>query len=137
MSNPKQLVKSKPVGLTFNSLVASIGTVHAQLAAEAGRAVNVSLTLRNWLIGCWIARYELAGTDRAKYGQKLLTRLSTKLINSGVSRTEERELRRYHQFYQTYPQIRESLTPEFADKSGRTDGNGATRVLRCDSHRRW
>jgi predicted nuclease of restriction endonuclease-like (RecB) superfamily len=29
-----------------------------------------------------------------------------------VSRVEERELRRYRQFYQAYPQIRDSLTPE-------------------------
>ena len=30
-----------------------------------------------------------------------------------MSRTDERELRRYRQFYLTYPQIRDSLTPEF------------------------
>jgi hypothetical protein len=31
-----------------------------------------------------------------------------------VARSEERELRRYRQFYQTYPQIRETLPPELA-----------------------
>ena len=30
----------------------------------------------------------------------------------GVSRAEARELRRYRRFYLTYPQIRESLSPE-------------------------
>ena len=31
----------------------------------------------------------------------------------GVSRSEARELRRYRKFYQAYPSIRESLSPEF------------------------
>ena len=35
------------------------------------RAVNISLTLRNWLIGCYIAEYELNGEDRAAYGEKV------------------------------------------------------------------
>jgi hypothetical protein len=36
-----------------------------------------------------------------------------RLIVAGISRAEPRELRRYRQFYLTYPQIRETLTPEF------------------------
>lgn len=35
----------------FENLVGLIWQAHDQLAAQAGRAVNVSLTLRNWLIG--------------------------------------------------------------------------------------
>jgi hypothetical protein len=102
--------------LTFEHLVGSIRGVDAELAAQAGRAVNISLTLRNWLIGWYIAEYELRGADRAQYGEMLLANLSLQLIATGVSRTEERELRRYRQFYQTYPQIRESLTPELKKK---------------------
>jgi predicted nuclease of restriction endonuclease-like (RecB) superfamily len=111
MSKPKKR-KLKPPGLTFQNLVVSIRGVDKDLAAHAGRAVNISLTLRNWLIGCYIAEYELRGADRARYGVKLLAKLSVRLMGLGVSRAEERELRRYRQFYQTYPQIRESLTPE-------------------------
>ena len=99
-------------GLTFKNLVLSIRAVDDDLAAQAGRAVNVSLTLRNWLIGCYIAEYEMRGADRAQYGKKLLAKLSARLMGHGVSRTEERELRRYRQFYQIYTQIREALTPE-------------------------
>ncbi len=36
------------------------------------------------------------------------------MIEAGVSRTEARELRRYRRFYLTYPQIRESVSPELA-----------------------
>jgi len=42
----------------FEKLVGSIQQVHEDIAAQAGRAVNISLTMRNWLIGCYIAEYE-------------------------------------------------------------------------------
>jgi predicted nuclease of restriction endonuclease-like (RecB) superfamily len=99
--------------LSFDLLVKAISQVDAELAAQAGRAVNMSLTMRNWLIGLHIAEYEQGGKDRAQYGDRLLARLSDRLTSAGVSRAEERELRRYRQFYLAYPQIRESLTPEF------------------------
>lgn len=99
---------------SFERLVVSIRQAHDELAAQVSRAVNMSLTLRNWLIGLYIAEYEQNGVDRARYGERLLDRLSDSLQQSGVSRAEARELRRYRQFYFTYPQIRESLTPELA-----------------------
>jgi predicted nuclease of restriction endonuclease-like (RecB) superfamily len=103
---------AKAPGLTFESLVLSIRGIDEDLAAQAGRAINITLTLRNWLIGCYIAEYEQRGADRAQYGKRLLKKLSAQLSEHGVSRAEERELRRYRQFYLTYPQIREALTPE-------------------------
>ena len=102
--------------LSFDLLVTAIGQVHAEMAAQAGRAVNRSLTLRNWLIGFYIAEYEQQGSDRAQYGDRLLERLSQDLLKAGVIRAEERELRRYRQLYTTYPQIRDSLTPELKAK---------------------
>ena len=98
--------------LDFEKLVGAIRKVHAELATQANRAVNASLTLRNWMIGCYITEYEQNGADRAKYGDRLLGRLSASLSSKGVSRIEERELRRYRQFYQTYQQIRETVSPE-------------------------
>lgn len=105
--------KSKPTReLSFDRLVSAIGRVHAEMAAQAGRAVNVSLTLRNWLIGQHIGVYEQRGTDRANYGEGLLDRLSDSLQRAGVGRMEARELRRYRQFYQAYPWLRETVSPE-------------------------
>ena len=98
----------------FESLVGAIAEVHQRLQSEAVKAVNTALTLRNWLIGLYIHEYELAGQDRAAYGERLIERLSDHLRARGVSRTDGRELRRYRLFYLTYPQIRESLPPEFA-----------------------
>ena len=64
--------KQKDMSLTFEQLIASIRQVHDQLAAQAGRAVNISLTLRNWAIGHYIHEYEQNGSDRAQYGERLL-----------------------------------------------------------------
>lgn len=108
--------KQSPPALSFDLLVNVIGQVHAEMAAQASRAVNMSLTLRNWLIGFYIAEYEQQGADRAQYGDRLLERLSEHLLKAGVVRAAERELRRYRQFYTAYPQIRDSLTPELSAK---------------------
>jgi len=69
---------NKKQEMNFNSLVAAIQQVHYELSAQASRAVNVSLTMRNWFIGCYIAEYELHGADRTVYGDKLLSALAKK-----------------------------------------------------------
>lgn len=70
--------------LSFAELVSFIQHVHVELSAQAGRAVNLSLTLRNWLIGFYIAEYEQKGTDRAEYGARLLENLSSRLGETGL-----------------------------------------------------
>jgi uncharacterized protein DUF1016 len=92
-------MRVKKIAASFKLLVKSIRQAHEELAAQASRAINAGLTLRNWLIGFYITEYEQKGTDRAQYGDKLLDRLSSKLLEAGVSRAEIRELRRYRQFY--------------------------------------
>ncbi len=99
--------------VNFDSLVQAIHAIHQHLTAHAQRAVNASLTLRNWLIGFYIVEYEQRGEDRAVYAERLIDKLSTELEDQGVTRADARELRRYRTFYQCYPQIRDSLTPEF------------------------
>lgn len=99
--------------LTFSSLIGTIRNIHNELAAQAGRAVNVSLTLRNWLIGCYIAEYELRGADRSHYGDKLLTTLAGELTTRKISNCNRRQLYRYLRFYRFYPQIVWSLSPQF------------------------
>lgn len=99
--------------LDFESLVKAITKIHENLFTQAVKAVNVSLTIRNWLIGFYIYEYELSGRDRAAYGEYLLENLANRLHESGIKRIDERELRRYRQFYLIYPRIRETLSPEF------------------------
>jgi len=106
-------MKEEIVNTSFADLVHSIQQVHDELAIQASRAVNVSLTLRNWLIGRYIAEYELKGEDRAQYGETLLENLSSELKRLSVSACGRRELYRYVRFYQTYPRIVGSLSPQF------------------------
>jgi len=103
---------NRKVLMDFKELVKIIAGIHDQLAARAKKAVNVSLTIRNWLIGCYIREYEMEGSDRAKYGERLMDELADALRRQGLKRCDRRELYRYRQFYLCYPQIRESLTPQ-------------------------
>jgi hypothetical protein len=96
--------------LTFDHLVDSIRQVHKQLVSQAGRAVNISLTLRNWVIGCYIREYEQNGADRARYGDRLLEVLSERLTETGMKGIAPRSLRLYRQFYLTYPQIWQTVS---------------------------
>lgn len=104
---------SKLARLNFATLVATIRQTHKYMAAQASRAVNISLTLRNWLIGCYIREYEQNGTDRAKYGNQVLEHLGRELQKSLDRCYTARYLRLCRQFYTTYPQIRKSLISEF------------------------
>lgn len=108
----KKTESTKVAGqLDFNQLVAAIQYADAELSAQASRAVNISLTLRNWLIGCYIAEYELNGEDRAVYGEKVLSELSLRL--NDISNCNRRQLYRYLRFYRLYPQIVATLSPQF------------------------
>lgn len=98
--------------INFDTLALSINRIHNHLQAEAGRAINLSLTIRNWMIGFYIREYEQEGGDRANYGDALLEKLADRLRYDGMKRSSARELRRYRKFYMIYPQIWDSATPE-------------------------
>ena len=108
----KKKAVSKAAPGDFDSLVASIVQIHQQSQAFAAKAVNISLTLRNWLVGRQIEVYERQGADRANYGDKLMDLLAKRLIQEGWKRCDRRELYRFRQFYLNYPQIVETLSPQ-------------------------
>lgn len=97
--------------MNFDGLVRVIQTTHETFVTQANKAVNICLTVRNWLIGYYIVEYEQQGSDRANYGDYLLNNLSEQLAKNGFKRMDIRELRRLRQFYTCYPQIRETLSP--------------------------
>ena len=95
----------------FKTLLNSIRNVNKELSAQASKAVNISLTVRNWLIGMYIAEYQLKGKDRAEYGDKLLYKLADKLKD--ISNCNRRQLYRYLRLYRYYPQIAGTVSPQF------------------------
>ncbi len=96
----------------FESLVTNVVQIHHQAQDFAAKAVNIGLTLRNWLIGWQIEEYQRNGADRASYGDKLMDTLAKRLIQQGWKRCDRRELYRFRQLYLHYPRIVESLTPQ-------------------------
>lgn len=99
--------------LTFVELVESIRVTHNLFSVQAVSAINISLTLRNWIIGFFIREYEQNGKDRAEYGTQLIERLSAHLQKGIDDCYSDRYLRLCRQFYGTYPQIRKSLISKF------------------------
>ena len=93
------------VEVTFQALVDAVAQVHQEMAAQAGRAVNMALTVRNWVTGAYVVEYEQHGEDRAAYGEQVLPRLAGELKRRGVPACEERRLRAYRQFYLAYPAL--------------------------------
>ncbi len=101
-----------PAGLDFPALVSAIREVHDQCAAQVSRTVNVTLTIRNWVIGAYIREYEQNGADRAAYGIRLLETLAQKL-QEGLDRCYTgRYLGLCRQLFDTYPEIRKSVISE-------------------------
>ena len=60
--------------LNFAGLVAAIRQVHEHCASQAGKAINVSLTLRNWVIGFFCID-RLSATALAKAQRVILERM--------------------------------------------------------------
>lgn len=87
---------------SFEELSKCIVSTHNLIQSKALKAVNQMVTLRNWLIGYYIVEYEQNGSDRAKYGDKLLKRLEEKIKTKGLNLTLFKLSRN---FYFLYPQF--------------------------------
>ena len=108
-SNSELLTKivegwAKKQNPTFDELSASVLQTHQTAQAGAIRAINQMATLRNWLIGCYIVEYEQKGSDRAKYGDRLLKRLEESVNTKGLNMTLFKVSRNFLLYY---PQIAE------------------------------
>jgi len=97
---------------SFNNLINQFIETHEALKNYALKAVNVSLTIRNWLFGCYIVEYEQNGADRAKYGESLIDELSKSLTEKGLKGVVPTTLRMCRSFYLTYPQIQPTVSVE-------------------------
>lgn len=92
--------------MDFEALVKHISTIQSTLQAQAAHAVNLALTARNWLMGCYIVEFEQNGEDRAAYGEQLLKKLEQRLNIKGLN---ERRFREFRRLYLVYPQLKEPI----------------------------
>lgn len=96
--------------MNFSDLVCSISQLHEELTQQAAKAVNRSLTVRNWLIGYYIKEFEQSGSDRASYGDHILQDLASQLPRQdGFSYCT---LKLYRQFYMTNPKMRQTVSAQ-------------------------
>ena len=87
----------------YHSLVTSLGVLLERAREKAYQQVNQILVETYWELGKRIVEFEQQGKERAKYGGKLLNRLSvdlTSLYGRGFSQDNLEKMRR---FYLTFP----------------------------------
>ena len=92
--------------MNFESLVNHINIIQTTLQAQAAHSVNLALTSRNWLMGCYIVEFEQNGEDRTAYGEQLLKKLEKQLNTKGLN---ERRFREFRRLYLVYPQLKEEI----------------------------
>lgn len=97
----------------INILANAILQTNEYFLNQAQRQVNTTLTLRNWIIGCYIFEYEQRGQDKAEYGEQLFKKLAEKLKMGGIKGLSFTSLHLCKQFYLAYPQIIQSVTEQF------------------------
>ena len=103
IGKPTALKRQAPSGMNYSALVEAIAQAHAAAQRQAAQTVNLTLTLRNWLIGYHIFEYEQQGQDRAEYGERLLETLARDLKRRIGKGFTKRYLEMFRQFYLRYP----------------------------------
>ena len=93
----------------FDQLIDNICQTHNVLQENAKKVINQNLTIRNWLVGCYIVEFEQNGEDRAEYGANLIGKLASKLKAKGLKGFSISALKNHRTFYLLYPQIGQSV----------------------------
>jgi predicted nuclease of restriction endonuclease-like (RecB) superfamily len=101
---------AKPVINNIDNLTNTISQTNTFFLKKVQQQVNSALTLRNWIIGCYIVEYEQSGKDKAKYGTGLFKTIAQKLAQKGIKSLQERNLYLCRDFYLTYPQILQTVS---------------------------
>ena len=97
---------SEEKNFSFEHLTQLVEQVHNSAYSSTVKAINRFATIRNYIIGFYIVEYEQNGSDRAKYGDKLLVNLAEKVNKRSINKTLLYNCRK---FYLNYPQIRPFL----------------------------
>ncbi len=94
-------------------LVDNIDSTHQILQQQAVTVINRGLTFRNWLIGYYIAEYELKGADRADYGTSLMQELAKRVKH--IKGLTSSQLYTCRSFYNTYPYFLDVIISSLQD----------------------
>ena len=84
-------------------LYIAIKTILLENRQTAYKAVSSAMLNAYWDIGCIIVEHEQNGSDKAKYGKKVLETLAEKLTDEFGKGFDVRNLRNMRSFYLTFP----------------------------------
>ena len=88
-----------------NSIMDDACSIIESAQRVAIHSVNISLILRNWLLGKRISEEELSGDNRAEYGMEVVKKLSDSLTKKYGSGFSKRTVYKFVQFYRMFPEI--------------------------------
>lgn len=86
------------------ALFARVVSILEQARGTVVRAVNTHMVLAYWLIGREIVQHVQRGKGRARYGEKVIKDLSTRLAERYGQGFSVPNLKNFRQFYQAYPE---------------------------------
>lgn len=89
----------------YPQLVTAISAINTQMVTRVATVANQALVIRNWMVGAYIVEFEQNGSDRAKYGERLLERLAEDLKGKGIKGMGFTTLKMCRLLFQTYPAI--------------------------------
>ena len=82
---------------------------------RAYRAINTSLTIRNWKLGERIAREHLGDDGRAEYGKHIVESLAKMLTEKYGKGFDFSSLYQYVRFYSYFPEILDTPSPKLQE----------------------
>ena len=97
----------------YNRLYSDVCGIIEEARAQAYKAVNVALTLRNWKLGERIAKEELDGAERAEYGKHVVATLAKDLSAKYGKGFDRKSLYNYLRFFRFYPEIVDAASRQF------------------------
>lgn len=115
---------NEETAFSFDHLTSLVEQVHTSAYSASVKAINRFATVRNYVIGYYIVEYEQQGSDRAKYGEKLLKRLAEKVNKRGINETLLTNCRKFYSIYPLIKSYLEEKSPTTSDEFG--DGKSAT-----------
>lgn len=97
-----------------DKLIADVCVIIDDAQQVAIKAINSTLVIRNWLLGKRIASENMDGTRSERYGEGIIEGLSERLTSLYGKGFDKRALYRFVKFYQLYPDIVGTVSPQSA-----------------------
>lgn len=86
----------------YDTMLSGVAGLLEEARRTSARAVNAIMTATYWEIGSRIVEFEQGGKDRADYGEELLLRLSSDLVERFGRGFSRQNLQRFRDVYLLY-----------------------------------